>query len=914
MRDWQLTADSPLSMRFAADVRLSQTDYADDQSWEVILGGPLEPALVIQTRYGGRAGLARLVPMFVIGSHPVYEGNALAERPTLRAFAPNYARITARPVATLGLTLELWVIDSHALGLRFGLENSTSDPLSMRLELFAQIVREGQVIDMNLLGLDDGSEALHLGVIGNLNPILLLDSAASSGARSGEHVSPKLSSPITIPANGKVVVHAIHVGLPSLNEGLQTAYQLLHQTDWDSGIRLIGHTNATSPKIETGNVDWDTALAFSQHVALRSFVAGARGTGSSGLPFPSYVSARVPSRGFSIKGDGSDHGWQWNGQTAALGYLALPTVAMAAPDLARGAIRNALAVRQPDGWIDFKPGLAGQRANMISLPLLAATAWQIYEITEDRHFIEEVFSGLHQFFERWFGKDMDRDADGLPEWSNTTQSSFPDNPTFARYRRWAQNADINKAESPDLASYLINEGRALLRMAELTGHSAALPPLRARLDQLRKQIDLMWSEEAGSYQYRDRDTDRTLGGTTLFRGKGDESFDAKIQLDPPNRLILRVIGGKDHQPRVSVTVEGVDSKGGHIAESIPPTAFAWHYGMGSAVTERVYSQVNYAQFEGVSRVYSVEIDTVDLTLHNQTLLLPLWAEVPGKARAERLVQTITDPAHYWREYGMPVCPADDPAFAPDNNSAIGSGGVWLLWNTLIIEALLHYGYTSEAMTLFSRILAAQVRSLKQDRGFHEAYNSETGAGLGDVDELSGIVPIQLVMRLIGVRVVNSRKVWAGGPYAWPNSVKVTHHEVEVMRSAEGTKVRFPSGHTADVGPEWQAIEDPTPISQTIPAASVSATPSPPAPLPQGEGEQTASVEPAPPTTPAAPNVSVVPTVPAVPTTARIIPVDAKKDDTLEIPISQIEFSPQEPKSDDNPGVIKIPVSGPDEGE
>jgi hypothetical protein len=55
-------------------------------------------------------------------------------------------------------------------------------------------------------------------------------------------------------------------------------------------------------------------------------------------------------------------------------------------------------------------------------------------------------------------------------------------------------------------------------------------------------------------------------------------------------------------------------------------------------------------------------------------------------------------------------------------------------------------------------------------------------------------------------------------------------------------------------------------------------------------------------------------VPAVPTTARIIPVDAKKDDTLEIPISQIEFSPQEPKSDDSPGVIKIPVRGPDEGE
>ena len=56
---------------------------------------------------------------------------------------------------------------------------------------------------------------------------------------------------------------------------------------------------------------------------------------------------------------------------------------------------------------------------------------------------------------------------------------------------------------------------------------------------------------------------------------------------------------------------------------------------------------------------------------------------------------------------------------------------------MIIEGLLQYGYTAEAFTLFSRVLDAQIRALRRDRAFREAYNSENGDGLGDMDELAG---------------------------------------------------------------------------------------------------------------------------------------------------------------------------------
>jgi len=891
MRNWQLTADNPLAMRFAADVRLGRTDYADDQSWEVAFGGPQEPGLIIQTRYGGRAGLARLVPMWILDNRTVYEGSAFAERPVLRAFAPNYAKITFRPISTLTVTAELWVMDSHAIGGRYVMENTSGQPVTLRFELFAQVVREGEVIDMNLLGLDNSGEALHLGTVGNLNPVLMMDRAtASAPTAKGEHVSPKLSAPLTIEADGWTTVRWAHVGLPSVNDSLLTAFKWLYQTNWDDAIKQIEAVNQTTPIIETGNADWDTAIALSQQVLLRSFIGP-----TSQMPYPSFVSARIPSRGFSPHSDGSDHGWQWSGQTAALGYLALPAVAMLAPDLARGAIRNALAVQQPDGWIDFKPGLGGQRANLLSAPLLAATAWRIYELTEDRAFIAEVYPKLLRFFERWFQAEMDRDGDGLPEWTNTLQSGYPDNPTFARYRRWAQNADINKAESADLAAYLVSEGRSLQRMAELLNDTAGAPALKARLDQLTTQLDQLWNDAAGSYLYRDRDTDRAVTGTALFRGKGGESFDARPTLDPPNRLILRVVGGKDHPPRASATIEGVNWKGQHVSETVPPTAFIWHYGMGAAVSEQVYTQVNYVKFEGVSRVYSLEIDTVDLNRQNQTQLLPLWASIPGKARADQILKTITDPARYWRAFGMPINPANDPAFAPNNDG--GSGGVWLLWNTLMIEGLLQYSYTKEAFTLFSRILDAQVRALRRDRAFREAYNSETGDGLGDVDELAGIVPLQLVMQLIGLRVISSRRVWAGGVFALPNPVKVTHLGLTVTRSVDGTTVRFPSGYEAKVGTEWQAIEDPTPV---------------PAPVQEPPAQATPPLDQVP--TPPEPAPAQPPAEAPSPAATSVIPVQAKKDDTMEIPINQIDFTAgqQPPDNPDAPGTVKIPVQGPQE--
>lgn len=298
MQEWHLSAGSPLSLRFAADARLKRTDYTDDQSWEIALGGPEEPFLTFQTRYGGRVNLARLAPMWAVAGRVLYTVSALVERPIVRAFAPSYGRVTAQLTETLSLSSELFIFESRTAGGRFTLHNAAESPVAVRLELVAQALREEKPLDMHVLSLEDGTEALHLGRAGNLNPILVLENAKAPPPRfAATPQAPKLISVFEVPARGSFALRWVHSGQVFMKDSLQTAFFWLRRADWAAELRRIEQLSAQTLSFETGDPDWDAALAFSQQVALRSFV---NATGS--LPYDSFVSARIPSRGWSRAG------------------------------------------------------------------------------------------------------------------------------------------------------------------------------------------------------------------------------------------------------------------------------------------------------------------------------------------------------------------------------------------------------------------------------------------------------------------------------------------------------------------------------------------------------------------------------------------------------------------------------------
>jgi hypothetical protein len=355
-------------------------------------------------------------------------------------------------------------------------------------------------------------------------------------------------------------------------------------------------------------------------------------------------------------------------------------------------------------------------------------------------------------------------------------------------------------------AYLYREHRDMQRIEKVLG-LAADPFHEERAAHLAAELATMWQPVTRTYHFRDRDSHTLPAHALLLDMEAEGGMTAVSQpigtfLAQPNRVLVRL---QANQPRpklnLEVTIEGINQAGWSASEVLTAKDFYWVQALGSATGETLWQLIERVHVTGMNGVIThLELLAPDLGRQDQTLLLPLWAGMVGEAQVEPLVKrTVTDPRRYWRRYGMPNCSALDPAYRADNRE--GSGGVWLMWNTMIGEGLLRYGYRPEAADLITRLMAAMLHTLKTEQCFREAYNPDRLEGLGDRDYLWGVAPGHLFLQAAGIRIVNKGKVYLEGynPFPWPVTVK--HQGVTVTRppgpNAEA-EVIFPPGVVGEV--------------------------------------------------------------------------------------------------------------------
>lgn len=779
LRRWRLTPTDPYCAIIAADARFCATDYSDDQIWELKIGEGESAALVLSTRYGGRIGQASVAPLWTIDGQPRYTGQDFQAAPALTQFAPGYLRAEGMLTPELGLTAEFFVFESHACGGRFTLRNSGRAPVEVRSDLVGFAAAEGRELRVTLVPAAEG-HALMLGKAGNLRPVIALEGGASDGLSAS-----RVGITQMVPEGGEAVVRWAHGGAKSVSSSLALAERWLAR-DWDAVLARTVRGESALPQIETGDPEQDALLAVSYQQLLQAFLNPA-----SGLPHPSIVGTRNPGRGFSIRPDGSGHPRAWAGQTGPLIYPAALAAAMADARLAQALVRNELAVQREDGWIDWRPGLAGQQQGILALPLLARLTWGVFQYTEDDAFLAEVFPGLLRFLRRWRGADLDRDGDGLPEWQSEIQTGYPFFPVFGRGFPWAQNADVRMAEAPDLAACLLSEALSLREIAFYLRDAEAEAECARYAEGYAAALESLWNGDR--YAYRDRDTHQIGAARTLFT---DAPADAPLflaePLDPPSRLLITLQGGAEHTPRFSLVVEGVDADGQPARETLGPDQIMWTHSRGVLTTQTVFSVVNALHPDGLSRVFRLSGATVDWSRRDLNAILPLWSAGLTPERAEKLVALYESALRV--PNGVTMVATDDPAYRPDHRD--GAGGVWPFWLTLIGEGLVEAGRFDEAADLLDRCLKAQIEVLRAHKAFSEYLHSSEPAGLGEIGHVGGIAPLHLFLRVLGVRIVAADRVWAGGPFGFSCPVTVRRLGVTVMRSAEGTQIAFPSGRTA----------------------------------------------------------------------------------------------------------------------
>lgn len=785
MHLWNLGLTDPLLLTLAADERLTHPDYTNDQIWELSLGAGEPAALALYTTFGLRARSMRLFPRFF--RNDVFLTNPLEFRlpPRVTRLYPNYLDLQFSPYGGIDVQSEIWLVSSQTIAGRITFRNPSvlREDFTFEWDSLLSPLGEGQGVAVTPLGIHNVLQ----GKTDDLHLVCFMTGGPQTGA--GPYAGLSLNIDL-IPGDSRQVTWAFSA-LPDA----QAAYELARQTTarpWEAEIARIELTHASqSVEITTGDSDWDAAFMLSQRAARALFFPS-----SENLPHPSFVLARQPSHGFSMRGNGSDYPALWSGQTVLDSWYLAGIVLPGMADRIAGLVENFLSTQEDDGFIDWKPGLAGQRSKRLAQPLLAGLAWQVYRINPDPEWLRKVYPGLLSFFRCWLSPLHDRDQDGFPEWDHPYQPGLDDLLIFNPAQPHAQGIEPSAVEPPGLAAWLFNEAVCLQQIAALLAESEDETWLADQQSRLKAAVEQTWNQKAGTYAYRDTLMHASTPGKTLltFSERGDFSIDQVFST--PQRLQLRLTSQTELTRRVHLLLKG---KNGDLPleEEINPRDIQWLHGVGRYTSQAHFSALDQVSILGIHPGDLGELSTVDFSLEDITLLLPLWVQIPDPERAARLIQnTILE--RYQQPYGLTVCPrgkVDDPC---SSNEA-----VLLPWNRMVAEGMLAYGYRKEAALLFEGWMRAIIQSLKEDRACRAAYHPVSGQGSGERNLLAGLAPLGLFLQILGLKLLSNQRIIIDGlnPFSWP--VTVQYRGTTLTFFMDNTRVTFTNGQSVtltDDGP------------------------------------------------------------------------------------------------------------------
>ncbi len=787
MRDWSLATGDPLYLTLAADSRLSIPDYLNDHIWELALGGGEPSALSLRTTFGLRAKAMRIFPRFSENGKSVNNPSDFALPPTIRRFYPNFLIIDYSPLPNIDVSTEYWVPQSNAVSGRMMLANRSNATRKVRLDVCALLAPiDGQSMTATQMQMVN----VLAGQTGGLFPVLFMTGGPAHG--TGPHPSLFLDLELGPGATRQLTWTQAATNI------LQTSFDLARQVSarpWEAERARLELLNTSQCiDIRTGDRDWDAAFALSQCAGF-----GLLFPPTQHLLNPSFVSARGIDNGYSPKGDGMDYPSSWNGQTPLEAHY-LASV-LPASQTAKDLLKNFLAIQKEDGTIDGKPGLAGQRGRYLAAPMLASLAWKIFESKEDPNFLKEVFPYLHKFFWAWFSPEYDEDRDGLPQWKHILQTGFEDNPLFDAWHEWSLGVDITQVHSPALEAMLYHEVACLIKMAELLEKNDTLTLLHEQAAKLRDSIESTWQARTGLYHYRDRETGSSLAGKVLVKQTGSGTINPKLKFEAPIRLLIEVQVQSPGATRPEIRIHQFSTKGAD--EVISGGDYQWRNNGSVYTTQKVYPKISKIVIKDLADEDTVTISTLDFTTEDHTLFLPLWAGVPDEGHAQIMIgRALLDSKRFHRPFGVPACPS---LTQPEAESV--SQAVHLPWNLLICEGLLRYGFRSDAARLVAHIMTGIIQNLKANRAFSARYHAEKGTGIGERNALSGLAPVGLFMKVLGVEILSSTRVRLEGVNPFPWDVTIGYKGLKVIRGTNKTEVVFANGKSVTVtGTESTVVE------------------------------------------------------------------------------------------------------------
>ncbi len=235
--------------------------------------------------------------------------------------------------------------------------------------------------------------------------------------------------------------------------------------------------------------------------------------------------------------------WQWDAYFHALAYRHVDM------NLAKDQLRIVLDHQRPDGLIPDAIHDEGTvtrltfpiEADVTKPPLLAWSAWKLYETDGDREFLDEIYEPIVRWNNWWFERN-DVDGNGLCEYQHPYSSGLDDSPL------WDDGLPV---ESPDLNTYLCLQQEALSKIADQLGLKADAAMWLRRADlQAARMVRWMWDERAGLFRAnRPRQGEQVMVNTpfSLF-----PLMTGRLPPDITHRLVEHLIDEQEFWPRYPV--------------------------------------------------------------------------------------------------------------------------------------------------------------------------------------------------------------------------------------------------------------------------------------------------------------------------------------------------------------------------
>ncbi len=680
----------------AADQRFGKVNSQDDQIWELTTSRGEPPALALQTTYGLRAYGIRVFPRFVTNKSPISDPRAFHSKPVVSYSAPNFSVLTYSPLDSIDVVQKVWVPDSHTLIGQITLTNKSDNLVHLDMEWVVLLKPLGAGSFMNPTQISVNT--VLQGQTQHLFPVFFL----TGGPQGNFSAMPSLGIEITFTPSASRQFSWALASLDSVDASFYAARKSTAYSLDNEQLKIEMLQKQQSLDFQFDDPSLNRCLTDSQNRVFQLLMPPFQK-----LAHPSFVNSRLPDHGFDFDKYGntpSEREIQRITELWELSRFLLPHQAQLLEEI----LQNLIDHQAMDGTIHAQVGYHGNITNLAAAPLVSSISLEIAELTNDHNWITRSYPALVRSVRIWFSKDHDIDQDGFPEWQHPIQTGQLESARMNSQKKTRLDALVKTAEWPSLAALLINECRALLKIANMVDDNSETEWLQETLDHLTNLINECWDEKTAGYRFREKTSHHHHAGKTLHTFKQDG--DAQINyLTPIPTRIFMVIRPRDGMPcQIKCQIKGFVDRHEKVI-TLSAKAFDWDGEQGFTLTKEFFSEVRQITISGIKKGDICSVEIPDLSTIESELIIPLWAGIADQEKALRLIKNASERISNQAK-GLPLF-------------------LKIMW----IEGLIQYGDQERAALFFKQWFLPTPAS----------ENLSTA-------NISGLIPINTMLRLLNI--------------------------------------------------------------------------------------------------------------------------------------------------------------------